>query len=258
MPKSLLFINLPTMAYSELEKSFASANIVSEPLSLPLGILYLSSNCKRINPHVLVDILDYSLQAQKISEYKSIEQFIDEGVKSKSHLRPDILAFSLTFSTSHKFFTAALDALCAIWPEAVTAVGGNHATNSAKEILTNDKVKYLFKGEAELAFAEFISRLNEGKGVDGIPGIYTKATSDTPGGNGFCEAVQNLDDLPFPDWDLLEMEVYTHSVARRKLVGDSANRKGATFMSNRGLPLRMHFLRIPHRSRQENALPLGR
>jgi len=238
-PIKLLFVYIPTIPYEEFVKSFSNKHVSQQPQEMPLGILYLSSYCKKVKPEITVGLIDYVRYAKESSRFANVASFITE-LANGVEFAPDVLAFSLNFSTSHKFFNEAVCLLKEKWPEAVIAVGGNHATNAVNFILSNSLVDYVFRGEGEIAFAEFIRRLSSCESLEGIKGMYNKTTL---GGSSpmLCDQPDNLDDLPFPDWDILDMEFYLSSSSGRKLIGGSATRNAANFMASRGCPFSCIF-----------------
>ena len=118
----------------------------------------------------------------------------------------------------------AIKYLKSIWPNSIVIIGGNHATNTTTKLLQFPFIDYVGRGEAEIAFTEFVNCIAEKKKVS-VKGIYSKM--DLPenkkdqtvprwiiGDGTFpaqnsdhlldrCISIENLDDLPNPDWEIL-------------------------------------------------------
>ena len=172
---NVLFVNLPTIPFDEMEKSIKKEHYIPQNLSLPMGILYLSSYLREKNPvRGKIGILDYILAMENISEYGNPKAFIRDIAKKHVEFIPDILAFSLIFSTSHTIFNISLQILKSIWPDTTVVVGGTHATPATIHILENDQVDYVIRGEGEIAFSDFVTQLARGNHIS-IKGVYSKS-----------------------------------------------------------------------------------
>lgn len=237
---NVLFVNLPSVPFKSILESFDGTARVVQPLSMPMGILYLSSYIKKYNRVGRIAILDYVLHLAEIPNYRDVNDYISKIAKKNIDFVPDVLAFSLIFSTSWPFFDASVSVLKNIWPKATVIVGGVHATNCAKQLLQNKNVDFVIRGEGEMTFSEFIGQYSYAKPIC-VDGIYSK--------EDFCSAtlpklskhVENLDSIPFPDWGIIDMESYVNARGRKKNIGSSMDRRIATIMTSRGCPFRCTF-----------------
>ena len=240
MKKNILFINPPSLPFEDIVAGFTSESLRTQPVSMPLGILYLSACVKRYNQVGSVEILDYALKINEIAKYKNIEDFIIKIAQRDVRSVPDILAFSLIFSTSHRFFEVCVNILKTLWPNAVLIVGGTHATNSAKYLLDNKNVDFVARGEGEEAFYEFVRQYSELGYVD-IKGIYSKEKIESAAYLDLCDYAHDLDSLPFPDWELIDMGAYITAKGRKREIGSSAGKRIASLMTTRGCPFQCTF-----------------
>lgn len=240
MKPSILLINIPSMPFDNILKKISNKSKMAHRLEMPLGILYLSSYIKKHNAVTCVRILDYALYLDNIHKYNNIENFILSGVKESVDFIPNILAFSVLFSTSHSFFVKSLNLLKSIWPEAVTVAGGHHATNTAKTLLKMENLDYVIRGEAEKSFSELVESISQAKPVN-IKGVYSRANIGFVSSLEVCEYIDDLDDLPFPDWNLLNIEAYLNSKGRKRNIGASSNSRCATLITTRGCPFKCTF-----------------
>lgn len=82
-------------------------------------------------------------------------------------------------------------------------VGGQHPTVSPEEVIKSDVVDYICVGEGEKAISELIIAIQNGTDVSNIKNIWSKKN-----GNIFRNPIrplmQNLDELPFPDYELFD------------------------------------------------------
>jgi anaerobic magnesium-protoporphyrin IX monomethyl ester cyclase len=237
---NILFVNLPSIHFDELYAKINAKDLQFQPLCMPLGLLYISSYMREHNELDKVALLDYVLYMDKLPDYKNVEDFIEGIVKSAIKFTPNIIAFSLIFSSSHKFFLVCHDIIKSIWPEAVTVVGGTHATNCTRYLLENGNVDYVIRGEGELAFSEFVKKSSRATPIN-IPGVYSRAKLQSAASLELSEPVEDLDTLPFPDWTLIDMESYVTSRGRRRGIKEATEKRMATIMTTRGCPFRCTF-----------------
>ncbi len=257
MKPNILFINPPTIPLENICASFSGENKICQPTSMPLGIMYSSSYLKKHNDVGNIGILDYVLNMKNMSEYQNTGDFIRKVVKKEINFVPDILAFSLIFSASHYFFNLCVKILKSIWPNAITIVGGTHATNCTKFLLENVNVDYVVRGEGEIAFSEFIKQYSNFQNIK-VKGIYSRKNLNTNYPFEVGDYIEDLDIIPFPDWKLINMSKYMVERGRRLYIGDVGNAKMAALITTRGCPFRciycsshtVHGRRVRYRSNE--------
>lgn len=263
MKQNVLFVNFPTIPYSRLLDYFSGGTLDEVQLhGEPLGILHLSSYLKKFGQVLNVGLLDYSIALLQSKKYTNLKEFIHQVAKKDVTFVPDIIACSINFTTSHPFMIDTIKHLKSIWPNSVVIVGGNHATNTTSKLLEFPFIDYVARGEAEVAFTEFVNALDEERHIS-IKGIYSRQDlinykKDKPIpkwiiGDGTlssqnsdhlldrCESIDNLDNLPFPDWDLIDMETYATEPGRAAYIGVAANKRKASLFTSRGCPFRCTF-----------------
>lgn len=234
---NILFVNLLTIPYDHLKKIILDEGTLNQELVMPLGILYLSSSLKEKSNNANISLLDFTLSFKNRRRIKSIDDFIRVTIEQQIRDKPDVIAFSLMFSSSHMFFRNSLKILRETYPESIFVVGGIHATNAAHYILKNEDIDYILLGESETAFSEFIDHLNHrSDAVSKIKGCYAKGEALQGTALAHAEAVKNIDELPFPDWELLNMEEYVSKGGWRRNIGETINSRSATLMTTRGCP----------------------
>lgn len=235
MKPNILFVSLPSLAFEYIQESLRGQSSAYQPLALPLGILYLSSSVKAWNDVGEVSILDYPLYLENLPEYANVEEFIITEAREQIKFKPDILAFSLIFSTSHPFFQLAVKDLKKLWPEANIIVGGTHATSCVDTLLSYKDVDYVLRGEGEIAFSEMMRQFSQGQPMR-TKGLYSRGTMRDGDALMLAAPVENLDELPFPDWELLDIHAYIHARGRRRRAEKLDNHCIATIMTTRGCP----------------------
>ena len=98
----VLFVNFPTISPKNVEACF---KVKPSPYmaQVPLGIVHLGSVLEEKDYIESVECLDYCIELENGSSYGSYENFI-VSLASNYVYAPDILAYSMNFSTQHDFF----------------------------------------------------------------------------------------------------------------------------------------------------------
>lgn len=242
MKTNILFINLPAISIKEFDKIIRHNSTIYQPISMPLGIMYISSYLKKNNISNInnIGILDYVSNVDQINKYKSVKEFILNIAKKNINFVPDILAFSLIFSASHPFFNLCVKILKSIYPHAIVIVGGTHATNCCNLLIKNKYVDYVLRGEGEIGFSEFIKQYSNSDYIN-VKGIYFKQNINNTKNLEITDYIVDLDCFPFPDWDLINMNKYITNKGRKKNIGNVSESKLASIVTTRGCPFMCTF-----------------
>ena len=102
--------------------------------------------------------------------------------------------------------------------EFVSIMGGPHPTYFP-EVIQEEGLDYICRGEGELAFAEFLTKYKNRESVESVGNFWSKTNR-----NPVRELVQDLDTLPFPD-----RELFFENTSLKKM-------PIKTFMTSRGCP----------------------
>lgn len=86
-------------------------------------------------------------------------------------------------------------------PNLKVIIGGPHASLEPEEVVSVEAVDVAVIGEGEYAFLELVKELEKGGGLSGIEGIYYK-TDGIIRKNAPRKWIENLDEVPFPDFEL--------------------------------------------------------
>ncbi len=231
----VVFVNLPSIPFDDVVALMHHQNQIPAPVAMPMGILYLSAALKQSEIPVTTSIIDYQLHLQNAGSYSSIDDFIVRAAREAIDFSPDVVSFSLMFAISYDFFMVCLRHFRELWPDAIMVVGSFIATNRSVDLLSNEAVDHIVRGEGELCFPQFIASLASPTDLR-IEGIYSRETLSVGEELGLCRSVEDLDAIPFPDWGLIDMRAYTHEGRRRKYYEPGKNIVAATVITSRGCP----------------------
>jgi len=162
-------------------------NKKSSSLSPPipqLGVIAIASFLK--DRDIDVDVFDFSLNNKTIkSKFKNYDII---GISSTSLHYGDLVKISK--------FCRALN------PNTTIIAGGQVASFHAKELTNKKFVDGVVVGEGEMAFFNIAMKMKNHTEITKIQGLYTSKGYT----KGNC--LQNLDVLPLPQWDFLELDSY--------------------------------------------------
>lgn len=170
----------------------------------PLGVMYLSSSLKKAGHETKIVNVDYG-----------------EAINACYDFNPNFLAYSLTTGFQNKFIDLNNAIKKSFKKKVFSIFGGPHLTYFP-ETIAKEGIDAIAIGEGESAFVEFVNKFQEGKDITHVENIHVKQSGEIFR-NEVRPLIENLDDLPFPNRDLI-LE-YTKR----------AN-KFQTFITSRGCP----------------------
>lgn len=161
----------------------------------PLGIMTLSAYLKNRGHHC--ELLDVKLEKNYI---KQVQKY-----------NPDIIAYSV-LTVNQKFYSNINKKLKTKF-NFISVFGGAHTT-FYPEFINNDGVDIICIGEGEQALAELVDKLERQEDYSKIKNLYVKKNGHIYK-NELRDLISNLDDIPFPDRDLINK--YNHYKHRTRV-----------------------------------------
>lgn len=161
------------------------------PMTPPLGLMYLAGYLRAKGDHEI-----------KIMDMRVENEAIEEAIKASRKFAPDAVGISLLTPEAAAAHELAA-ALRSKGFDGPIIFGGPHASSFPEEILEDKNVSACVIGEGEETFAEIM----RGKPLSEVNGIAFMQ-------NGECvrtparSPINDLDAIPFPAWDLLNIELY--------------------------------------------------
>jgi len=218
---NILLINPPT---ENLVRTFAPDSLTEEMgFYPPMGLLYIAASAKKIHgDRFHIEVLDTQVERMGYSQ-------IEKTIAQK---RPDIVGIScMTFLLLDALKVARI--VKKVNPQSHVVFGGTHPTIYPKEMVSQPEVDSIIVGEGEYAFSELLDALANGIGLSGIKGVGFKQNG-TVVINPRREFIQNLDNLPFPDRDLVPGRKYYNLLGKGKEFMTS-------LLTSRGCPFKCTF-----------------
>ncbi|HLB24881.1 MAG TPA: radical SAM protein, partial [Nitrospirota bacterium] len=150
--------------------------------------------------------------------------------------KPDVLGVSFTTQAATGAY-AIINQVREELPGTFIVAGGPHPTLMPAEVLERSKTDLVGMGEGEDTFLEILQRLKEGADTSSIAG--TVALKDgTPTFNPSRPLIKDLDTIPFPARDLLDMGRYPGYHYKKR-------GKDTSLISGRGCPFNCVFCSNP-------------
>ena len=159
------------------------------------GLAYVISSVER---YFKVKLLDLSFHK------KDYAQHILSHLKEFS---PRVIGFSAT-SFTFKYALTIASLIRKFYPRILLVYGGVHPTLLPEETLQNPLVDAVCIGEGEDSLTEYLQRIEQNEEPQGVTGIWYKDKVGTIVKNPLRPFKEDLDSLPFPNWDHWEIEKY--------------------------------------------------
>ncbi len=164
------------------------------------------------HPHIGIAYLSAVLK-QNQHQVKIFDQAIENNDRKLLQLlqdyKPDIIGIT-TFSYCYHY---ALDLITKVKQQTNTPIilGGAHVSAVKAEILKKTAADFAIKGEAETNFVIFLKELQKTKpNFRLIPNLIWRNKNGQVQENPNSPFIQNLDNLPFPDYSEFKFEKYPY------------------------------------------------
>ena len=181
-------------------------NIVWRPV--PIGLLYITAAQRAFGKtECEYQLFDFDVPEK---EKFSLERVFSDFEKTLSDFRPDIVALGcLTFNQAHYLEQAvkiAKNYLEEIKPNGHIVAGGRPAS-SDPEIFLKAGADIVCIGEGEMTFPEIVDCLADDGDLAKVNGIVFTESDGNIHKTPSRPLVNDLDTLPMPAWDLVDMQV---------------------------------------------------
>ncbi len=166
-------------------------NYDSHIITPPLGLGYLASYLKKHGVDAkVIDGLRDNLSAEALLESILAQE-------------PD--AVGITCLTA--FYREVIELSRLLKERGVRVVlGGVHPTFLPAETLDDSRADYVVRGEGEIALLRLVQSDFVNRGIPGVYSMEDLRAGGTP--DAMAEPVEDLDELPFPDWQQIDPNSY--------------------------------------------------
>jgi radical SAM superfamily enzyme YgiQ (UPF0313 family) len=216
----------------------------SEPPAgnLPLGLMYIAATLTKAGYQT--EILDAFMADglfQKNGETINVGLSFDQIKLEIESRKPDILGIAGPFTCQIENSVKVSDLAKQINPDILTVVGGPHVTTVPKGFLEEAKsVDVAVAGEGEYIMPEIAAFFEGKKPLNEILGVAFRQDG-TVKVNSPRAFINNLDDLPYPAYDLVDMEKYLNP---QKIGYRSFRNRAISMVTSRGCPFNCCFCSV--------------
>jgi anaerobic magnesium-protoporphyrin IX monomethyl ester cyclase len=206
----------------------------------PIGLMYLGAVVRDI---CNVEILDCLLSEVETKEGNAVTYGLafDDIKKAIAEKKPDIVGISVPFTAQYRNAERVALLTKEVDSKIVTVLGGPDPSVRYKAILENSYCNYCVVGEGEETLYEFVKAYSTAASVADIKGLaYKEAGVIKYEPRPF---ITDLDKLPFPAFDLVDMNRY---LANENLYKNRSKiyQKSISIITSRGCPYSCVFCSI--------------
>lgn len=188
----------------------------------PLGLMYIAAY---IRQKFDVDIRIINQKLNNISD--------DEIVKQAKEFEADVVGLSMLTTNAYSLPYITGNLRCAL-PNALVVLGGPHVSAFGEKSLEETFADVAVPYEGELTFEALINAYFGGGDIAEVPGIFRRTKEGIVTNPGFIPLVKDIDTLPFPAYDLIDLKAYWKVNAMTALM----HIKYAPLFSSRGCPFK--------------------
>ncbi len=144
-----------------------------------------------------------------------------------------LTALTAEFRSMHRLARVAR----AVRPGAVVLAGGPHPSADPEDTVANDAIDAAVIGEGELTLEDVLRRVVRDEPWQDVPGLALRGPDGRVRHNAPRPAIEDLDSLPMPAFDLTDVEAYSH----RRGMSQSGKRRYMPITTSRGCPYRCTY-----------------
>lgn len=208
----------------------------------PLGLMYLASYIREYGD-CEVKILDASIRIDLKRWEGDFLKFgyTDDMIANEIvNFQPDLVGISSMFTINSKGAHDVTRIVKHINKKIPVVVGGAHASAFPHWVLKDENVDAVIKGEGEETLLEIINCLKNKKNFYGVEGIIYRKDGKIIE-NPPRSFIKNLDTIPFPARDLVDMNIYFNE---KYNYAHSMSPPRSTVVTSRGCPYKCTFCSI--------------
>lgn len=172
----------------------------SQTQRFPLGLMLISSylTSKNVNNEI-VDIKSISA---------SQEEAFQATIEKMRSYKPDLVGIGCCATEIFEIKRICIQVREAL-PDCIIVLGGPHPTYQPQDFIKSETpFDFIVIGEGEITLYDLATAIREGRDVDQVKGICYKKNG-VPFWTEPRGLIENLDEMPMPAYDKIDMEYYT-------------------------------------------------
>lgn len=193
-------------------------------ISQPLGLMYIGAMLKKSGHDPKIH--------DCASDYKDLH-LLRQTIKN---WKPDFIGISIIISELDET-KRIMSLIREILPDVPVTFGGPWPSANPEEAIKNFGSDFVVMGEGEFVFPELVNAINNNLPTESIPGTASLVNNNITINPRRFLSDEELNALPFPDWDLLDNNLYA-KMSSSALVGC---RPYMTIITSRGCPYKCAY-----------------
>jgi radical SAM superfamily enzyme YgiQ (UPF0313 family) len=189
----------------------------------PLGLLYIASYLRHRHPEFNIHILDAPAFRLTLKDF-------EEKIRDYS---PDVIGITV-YTTTFSIVLETVKAIKKTFPESLVVCGGPHSSIMPDECLASPYIDVAVIGEGEEVFEELLECLRNKDNINKVSNIVYKSNGRIVK-TGYAPKRINLDFIPIPARDLIDMNIY------RPAKGTYKRLPATNMITSRGCPYNCNF-----------------
>lgn len=156
--------------------------------------------------------------------------------------KPDVVGISGMFTSYFKDAHNIAKIVKEYNKDILVVFGGAHTSTFPEAVMKDNNVDIAVIGEGEITICEVLKRYKNKRNFDGIKGIIHRVNGKIKREEP-RDFIQNLDDIPFPAWELLEkdLEIIKQESRKSKFL---MRKPVGQLLSSRGCPKDCYFCSV--------------
>lgn len=176
----------------------------------PMGLLYIAGYLKKYGVDCKVyelgvfDAKD-AIKIDKRVRFGLCDGKIAEIIKKE---KPKIIGITSMYSVYYRDVIEIADTIKKIDSDINIVIGGNHASSYWRYVLKNKGIDFVVIGEGEETFLELSRKLLNRESIECVCGIAYREGNGTIVRTNSRGLIKDLDEIPFPAFDLIDYRRY--------------------------------------------------
>jgi radical SAM superfamily enzyme YgiQ (UPF0313 family) len=193
-------------------------------IMVPLGIMALSAAVKKaFGDRIEVRLFDCTTHPEHEEPDEAIRKFLEE-------FRPAVVGIR-GFSSQADEFPIVARIAKEVDPKVVVLAGGPHASTNSPSLYKIKDIDYVAPYEGDEVLVEVLENVMAGRSNDGVMGLGRGDADGQPLINPARPQIKDLDTLPFPDYDVINLDAYQGRLAMTDFL---TRRKFTSLFTSRG------------------------
>lgn len=207
----------------------------------PLGLMYLAAFLKERDVQVEIFDMFLGIKSNPFTGNFFKDRFSEKEIKDKIiEFKPDIVGITSMF-TMHSNETHDIARIVKeVSKDILVVFGGSHVSALPNIVLQDPNVDIAVIGEGEETLYEIVKKFSSSSDLRDILGIAIRENGCIKV-NSMRPFIKNIDTLPFPSRDLVDMNIYLKDEYRNNF---SMSPPRANVVTSRGCPFKCIFCSI--------------